>query len=35
MIDSHSNICTHDYHHITQSIQDSDSTQQNNLLTFH
>ena len=28
----HSNTCTHDYHHITQSIQDlSDSTQQNNL----
>ena len=32
MRDSHSNTCTHDYHHITQSIQDlSDSTQQNNL----
>ena len=31
-IDSYSNTCTHDYHHITQSIQDlSDSTQQNNL----
>ena len=31
-IDSHSNTCTHDYHHITQSVQDlSDSTQQNNL----
>ena len=31
-IDGHSNTCTHDYHHITQSIQDlSDSTQQNNL----
>ena len=31
-IDSHSNACTHDYHHITQSVQDlSDSTQQNNL----
>ena len=30
--DSHSNTCTHDYHHITQSAQDlSDSTQQNNL----
>ena len=30
--DSHSNTCTHDYHHITQSVQDlSDSTQQNNL----
>ena len=32
MIDSHSNTCTHDYHHITQSVQDLyDSTQQNNL----
>ena len=32
MIDSHCNTCTHDYHHITQSVQDlSDSTQQNNL----
>ena len=32
VIDSHSNTCTHDYHHITQSVQDlSDSTQQNNL----
>ena len=32
MIDSHSTICTHDYHHITQSVQDlSDSTQQNDL----
>ena len=32
-IDNYSNTCTHDYHHITQSIQDlSDSTQQNNLL---
>ena len=31
-IDIHSNTCTHDYHHITQSIQDlTDSTQQNNL----
>ena len=31
-IDDHSDTCTHDYHHITQSIQDlSDSTQQNNL----
>ena len=31
-IDSHSNTCTYDYHHITQSIQDlTDSTQQNNL----
>ena len=31
-IDDHSNTCTHDYHHIAQSIQDlSNSTQQNNL----
>ena len=31
-IDDHSNTCTHDYHHIEQSIQDlSDSTEQNNL----
>ena len=31
-IDNHSNTCTHDYHHITQSVQDlSDSTQQNTL----
>ena len=30
--DDHFNTCTHDYHHITQSIQDlTDSTQQNNL----
>ena len=30
--DNHSNACTHDYHHITQSIQDlTDSTQQNTL----
>ena len=30
--DSHSNACTHDYHHITQSVQDlTDSTRQNNL----
>ena len=30
--DSHSNACTHDYHHITQKVQDlTDSTQQNNL----
>ena len=30
--DSHSNVCTHDYHHITQSVQDlTDSTQQNTL----
>ena len=29
---SHSNTCTHNYHHITQSAQDlSDSTQQNNV----
>ena len=33
-IDNHSNTCTHDYHHIAQSIHDlSDSTQQNNLHT--
>ena len=32
MIDNHSNTCTHDYHHITQSVQDlTDSTQQNTL----
>ena len=32
IIDNHFNICTYDYHHITQSIQDlSDSTQQNTL----
>ena len=32
MVDNHSNTCTHEYHHITQSIQDlSDITQQNNL----
>ena len=31
-IDNHSNTCTHDYHHTTQSVQDlSDSTQQNTL----
>ena len=31
-IDSYSNTCTLDYHHITQSVQDlSDSTQHNNL----
>ena len=31
-VDDYTNACTHDYHHITQSIQDlSDSTQQNNL----
>ena len=30
--DNYSNACTHDYHHITQRIQDlTDSTQQNNL----
>ena len=34
-IENYSNTCTHDYHHITQSIQDlSDSTQQNNLYSF-
>ena len=32
MIDNYSNACTHDYHHITQNIQDlTDSTQQNTL----
>ena len=31
-IDDHCNTCTHEYHHIAQSIQDlSDSTQQNSL----
>ena len=31
-IDNYSNTCTHDYHHITQSVQDLfDSTQQNTL----
>ena len=31
-LDSHSTTCTHDYHHITQSVQDlSDTTQQNYL----
>ena len=31
-IDNYSNTCTHDYHHITQNVQDlSDSTQQNTL----
>ena len=30
--DSHSNACTHDHHHLTQSVQDlTNSTQQNNL----
>ena len=30
--DDHPNICTYDYHHITQNIQDlTDDTQQNNL----
>ena len=32
MKDSHSTTCTHDYHHITQSVQDlTDNTQQNDL----
>ena len=32
IIADHFNTCTHEYHHIAQSIQDlSDSTQQNNL----
>ena len=30
--DNYSNACTHDYHHITQSVQDlTDSTQRNTL----
>ena len=30
--DKYSNACTHDYHHITQSVEDlTDSTQQNTL----
>ena len=33
--DDHSNICTHDYHHIMQNIQDlTDNTQQNNLYSM-
>ena len=33
--DSHSNACTHDYHHISQSVQDlTDNTQQNTLHTM-
>ena len=32
MCNNYSNACTHDYHHITQSVQDlTDSTQQNTL----
>ena len=32
IIDNYSNTCTHDYHHITQSVQDlPDSNQQNTL----
>ena len=35
MVDSYSTTCTHDYHHITQSVQDlSDTTQQNDLHTM-
>ena len=34
-IDNYSNTCTHDYHHIIQSVQDlSDSTQQNTLYSI-
>ena len=34
-VDEHSNTCTHEYHHIAQSIHDlSDSIQQNNLHTI-
>ena len=33
--DNYSNACTHDYHHITQSVQDlTDSTRQNTLLSM-
>ena len=33
--DSHSNACTHDYHHISQSVQDlTNNTQQNTLHTM-
>ena len=35
MVDDHSNICTHECHHIVQCIQDlSDNTQQNSLHSF-
>ena len=35
MVDNHTNTCTHEYHHIAQSIQDlSDNTQQNSLHSF-
>ena len=35
MVDDHTNTCTHEYHHIAQSIQDlSDNTQQNSLHSF-
>ena len=35
ILDSYSTTCTHDYHHITQSVQDSsDTTQQNDLHTM-
>ena len=35
MVDDHSNTCTHEYHHIAQSIQHlSDNTQQNSLHSF-
>ena len=32
MIDDHTNTCTHEYHHIAQSL--SDNTQQNSLHSF-
>ena len=35
MVDGHSNTCTHEYHHIAQSIQDlSDNAQQSSLHSF-
>ena len=35
MVDYNTNTCTHEYHHIAQSIQDlSDNTQQNSLHSF-
>ena len=34
-VDDHTNTCTHEYHHIAQSIQDlSDNTQQNSLYSL-
>ena len=35
MVDDHTNSCTHEYHHIAQSVHDlSDNTQQNSLHSF-